>query len=88
MEHGQPGVGRRRPPSQEVTLTCGGAPMVEHEPENTTATAEGEGPLLGKRYTDEETGLQVMCTRGGAGLLAVDGRPLQMMETRPLPASD
>ncbi|WP_200827008.1 hypothetical protein [Thermomonospora echinospora] len=77
-----------RPAAGEVTLTCGGVPMIEHEPQNAAATAEGEGPLLGKRYTDEDSGLQVMCTRGGAGELAADGRPLQMMNPRPLPASD
>ncbi|MEU6884911.1 hypothetical protein ABZ918_06760 [Streptomyces viridosporus] len=77
-----------RPAAGKVTLTCGGVPMAEHEPENAAVTAEGEGPLLGKRYADEDSGLQILCTRGGAGELAVDGRPLQLMNTRPLPASD
>ncbi|MEU1690436.1 hypothetical protein ABZ590_02315 [Streptomyces hirsutus] len=77
-----------RPAAGEVTLTCGGVPMAEQEPGTATVTTETEGPLIGKRYADEDSGLQVMCTRGGAGELAVDGRPLQLMGTRPLPASD
>lgn len=77
-----------RPAAGEVTLTCGGVPMVEQEPGTAAVTTEAEGPLIGKRYADEDSGLQVMCTRGGAGELAVDGRPLQLMGTRPLPASD
>jgi hypothetical protein len=68
-------------------LTCGGAQMVEHEP-GPVPEVPGEGPVIGKRYVDEQTGLQVLCTRPGAGVLAVDGRPLTMMSARPLPASD
>jgi hypothetical protein len=78
-----------RPPSQEVTLTCGGAPMLDHEaPVGGAEPVTGEGPVIGKRYVDEQTGLQVLCTRGAPGVLAVDGRPLEMMSARPLPASD
>jgi hypothetical protein len=78
-----------RPPSEEVKLTCGGVPMLDHEPQATNPDpATGEGPAIGKRYVDEQTGLQVLCTRGDAGVLAVDGRPLTMMNSRALPASD
>ena len=78
-----------RPPSQEVTLTCGGVSMLDHEPPAGGAEgATGEGPIIGKRYVDEQTGLQVLCTQGAPGVLAVDGRPLEMMSARPLPASD
>ena len=65
-----------RPPSEEVKLTCGGVPMLDHEPQVTSVDgATGEGPAIGKRYVD-------------AGVLAVDGRPLTMMNSRALPASD
>ena len=33
------------------------------------------GTLLGKRYADEPTGLEVLCTKSGAGTITVDGRP-------------
>src|SRR5215218_2528182 len=78
-----------RPPSKEIKLTCGGVPMLDHEPPAGGADeASDDGPLIGKRYADEQTGLQVLCTRGAAGVLAVDGRPLNMMTARALPASD
>jgi hypothetical protein len=46
------------------------------------------GTLLGKRYVDEATGLEVLCTKPGAGGLAVDGRPLGVKAPKALPASD
>ena len=36
----------------------------------------GDGPLLGKRYADDDLGLELLCTRAGTGALTVDGRPL------------
>jgi len=46
------------------------------------------GTLLGKRYTDEASGLQVLCVKAGAGTITVDGRPAAVMTPRQLPASD
>lgn len=80
-----------RSPSTEVTLTCGEQPMVEHEQPaqgGTPATVDEGGTLLGKRYSDPDSGLEVMCTRAGEGAVAVDGRPLGLVGARALPASD
>jgi hypothetical protein len=44
--------------------------------------------LLGKRYADESSGLEVLCTKPGPGPLTVDGRPLEVKGPKPLPASD
>jgi hypothetical protein len=48
----------------------------------------GDGPLLGKRYVDEDTDLELLCSRPGAGALTADGRPLAVKTAKPLPASD
>lgn len=79
-----------RPPSSEVTLTCGDVEVCTDASQlNPDATrAAGEGPSLGKRYADEETGLEILCTKGGRGMLRVDGRELLPKGAKPLPASD
>jgi len=84
-----------RPPATPVVLTCGDAPMTEQEqPGRADPPAAGAGggaepgTLLGKRYTDPQTGLEVLCTHAGAGVLAADGRPLAVVGARTLPASD
>jgi hypothetical protein len=46
------------------------------------------GSLLGKRYSDDELGLELLCTKGGEGTLAVNGTPLPLRDAKPLPASD
>jgi hypothetical protein len=46
------------------------------------------GTLLGKRYADEASGLQVLCVKPGDGTITVDGREATVMTPRPLPASD
>jgi hypothetical protein len=77
-----------RPPTAEIDLTCDGEPLAGTEqPAQGEAPGEG-GTQLGKRYTDAGTGLEVLCTRAGAGALAVDGRPVEQVTARPLPASD
>jgi hypothetical protein len=54
----------------------------------TPAPGAGGGTLLGKRYVDDPTGLELLCTKPGAGELAVDGRPLTIKGPKALPASD
>jgi hypothetical protein len=80
-----------RPGADATALTCGGAAMV---PAGTaggvakTSAPPGDGLLLGKRYVDETTGLQLLCTKPGTGTVAVDGRPVTPQTAKPLPASD
>ncbi len=81
-----------RAPAGDIALTCGGAEMATGK----AGTGDGSaidpahrsGTALGKRYVDEETGLEVLCTKGGAGSLAVGDRPLEVKQAKPLPASD
>lgn len=79
-----------RPPSREVELTCGGAPLVPFGAEGESGPAtdlDGE-TLLGKRYFHEETGIELLCTRPGKGRLACDGEEMALKDAKPLPSSD
>jgi len=81
-----------RAPADEIVLQCGGAEMLPiDEPAAGGAALDAAfsgGTLLGKRYADEELGLELLCTKAGAGSLAVDGTPLEQKSAKPLPASD
>jgi hypothetical protein len=44
--------------------------------------------VLGKRYVDTDTGLEVLCTKAGPGVLSADGRQLTIKAPNALPASD
>jgi hypothetical protein len=44
--------------------------------------------LLGKRYVDETSEIEVLCTKPGDGTLAVDDRALELKSAKPLPSSD
>jgi hypothetical protein len=65
-----------------------GAPVGGAAAAGAPAADTGAGTLLGKRYVDEPTGLEVLCTKPGAGGLAVDGRELTIKAPKALPASD
>jgi hypothetical protein len=78
-------------PAGEVDLTCGGASMVPIDTEvEVTAPAAGmdEGTQLGKRYVDEAETLELLCTKAGAGSLAIAGTALTIKGAKPLPSSD
>ncbi len=81
-----------RPPSAPATLECGGVAMIPHaqarDPAASPHDGFAEGSLLGKRYADAETGAEVLCSKGGAGTLSIDGRALAMKEAKKLPSSD
>jgi hypothetical protein len=71
-----------------VELACAGEPMVAARPESTPPSGADAPVQIGKRYTDEESGLLVLCTKGGAGPLTADGRILGELQTQALPSSD
>ena len=43
---------------------------------------------LGRRYTDEKSGVQVLCTKAGDGTLYCDDVEMQVQQPRALPSSD
>ena len=81
-------------PDADLVITCGGAEMVDAASATGQAEREDEhsgseaGAQLGKRYVAEALGVEVLCTKGGAGPLAVNGQPLTQKQAKPLPASD
>ncbi|WP_262058848.1 hypothetical protein [Streptomyces sp. STR69] len=81
-----------RCPDSDLDITCGGAAMAEGPATGApTGTADPDrmgGSLLGKRYADEELGIELLCTKQGPGTLAVNGVPLPVKTAKPLPASD
>lgn len=64
------------PPNDAVEITRG-APGDDDEP-----------LLLGKRYLDEGSGLELLCVKAGDGPLEVDGRRVLLKGAKPLPSSD
>jgi len=79
-------------PKAEAQLQCGGAGMlgmnVERPGGGSCAADHAGGSLLGKRYADDAAGIEVLCTKGGQGSLAIDGRALVLRNTVQLPSSD
>ena len=52
------------------------------------ADGHGGGTLIGKRYVDDGDTIELLCTKAGDGLPAIDGQPLSIKDAKPLPASD
>ena len=81
-----------KPPKGEGTLSCGGAPMLDQKAERPAGGApaadQAAGTLLGKRYGDDSSAIELLCTKGGAGTLAFDGRALEIRAVKALPSSD
>lgn len=80
-----------RAPKGAVVLECGGHPMQSGPVEASEAALSPDfsgGTLIGKRYFDTESGLEVLGAKGGAGSLSANGRPMQVKEAKALPSSD
>ncbi|MCA1845563.1 MAG: hypothetical protein LC792_20700 [Actinobacteria bacterium] len=80
-----------RPPNGEVDVRCGGAAMVpvgDDVVEQPVDAAHQSGTLLGKRYADQETGIELLCTKAGEGSLSLGDAPLLLKDAKPLPSSD
>jgi hypothetical protein len=81
-----------RPPSMVGASQCGGTDVLPQAdataPSDIVDTAHAGGVLIGKRYTDTASGIEVLGAKPGKGSLAFDGRPLALKEAKPLPASD
>jgi hypothetical protein len=78
-------------PGGEQDLACGGVAMVplDADPvEGSLDPARADGTLLGKRYADDEVGIELLCTKGGKGTLTLGGRVLGLKQAKALPSSD
>ncbi len=76
----------------DLDLRCGGHPMVSLDADSSGSLSVEAGfdggTLLGKRYGDETTGLEVLCTKAGPASLSVGQEPLLVKGAKPLPSSD
>ena len=81
-----------KPPQSEGDLTCAGVPMVPRDDgassSSSPAAAPGEATIIGKRYSEESSGIEVLCSQAGDGPLAFGGVTLTVNAPKPLPASD
>jgi hypothetical protein len=81
-----------RAPTVDVVVTCGGHPLVALDADppagQTIEPGHDGGTLLGKRYADEELGLELLCTKAGVGALWLNGAPMSLKEAKALPSSD
>jgi hypothetical protein len=77
--------------SGDVDIRCGGRPMVaaggEVERQPLDPNHSG-GTLMGKRFADDELGLEVLCTSPGEGSLSIGDTALAEKGAKPLPSSD
>lgn len=79
-------------PADAVELTIGGAPVLtdaaDRDGAGSVADGFGGGTLMGKRYVDDGNTIELLCTKPGDGVPALDGEPLTHKDAKPLPASD
>jgi hypothetical protein len=81
-----------RAPAGPVDVRCGGVPAIEvagvAEAGLEIDSAFADGTLLGKRYADDEAGLELLCAKPGAGSLSIGETKLEVKGAKALPSSD
>ncbi|WP_433710375.1 hypothetical protein ACQP2U_29045 [Nocardia sp. CA-084685] len=77
-------------PTTPIDLTIGGVAAVlsAAEKNGTTSGTSNGGTAIGKRYTNADATVELLCTKPGPGVPAIDDEVLVLKEARPLPASD
>ncbi len=72
-------------------LRCATAALQMRGSEDASAGVDTNGMdqvALGKRYKDEETGIEVLVVKAGPCALNVDGRAMELMQPKVLPSAD
>jgi hypothetical protein len=81
-----------RAPADPVALELGGHAVVALDAEPPAGLAldpaHSNGSQVGKRYAEEEIGLEILVTKPGAGSPSIAGTPLELKQAKPLPSSD
>ena len=81
-----------RASKDEVDLRCGGHPMIAPggaaSAGATLDEAHSTGSAMGKRYADDELGLELLITKAGAGSLSIGDAAMHLKDAKPLPSSD
>jgi hypothetical protein len=82
----------RSPVNVDVAMRCGGSDMVP-----VTQSIETLGPInpdfaagtaVGKRYTEEMSQIELLCTKSGKGTLSIGETLLSLKAAKALPSSD
>ncbi len=77
-----------RAPAVDVTITCGGQPLLTMDdpatPSGQIEAGHDAGTLLGKRYADESGGIELLCTKAGKGSLWLNGAAMGLKEAKAL----
>ncbi|CAN5587928.1 hypothetical protein BH10ACT2_BH10ACT2_15870 [soil metagenome] len=75
-----------------VDVTIGGAVPVlasaDRSGDGAVVPEFGGGAAMGKRYVDAEGAIELLCTKPGDGLPAVNGVLLHIKDAKAMPASD
>jgi hypothetical protein len=80
-----------RAPTESIDLRCGGhafQPIGAEAAQQSPASGFDQGTQIGKRYCDEDLGLELLCTKAGEGSISVGEIPLAIKGAKALPASD
>lgn len=76
----------------DVDLRCGGSPVVAmsetRDPAAVPDPSFATGTAMGKRYADEDLGLELLVTKPGAGTISIGTEPIALKDAKPLPSSD
>lgn len=79
-------------PAGEVELAIGGHPAVtspgDRDDSLDVTTSADDKPAMGKRYTDDDETIELLCTKPGDGAAAIGDTVLHQKDAKPLPASD
>jgi len=77
-------------PAGDYALLCGGTEMIAPTAaaSGTLDPAQTGETLIGKRYVNADESIELLCTKGGKGLLALNGEPLEIKQAKQLPSSD
>ena len=79
-------------PAGEVDLRIGGHPAVttpgDRDDSLAVTTDADAKPAMGKRYTDDDDTIELLCTKPGDGAAALGDAVLTQKDAKPLPASD
>ncbi|MDE0242915.1 MAG: hypothetical protein OXQ84_22380 [bacterium] len=77
-------------PSEDVEIKCGGEPMSQGEDGNGGSVHQdhADGSVIGKRYTNDEGSLEVLCVKAGEGSLWASGAAMKVKDATKLPKTD
>ena len=80
-----------RAPGEPVDLRCGGHPFLAIDAvaaRESLVPGFDQGTQLGKRYSDDDLGIELLCTKAGEGSISAGETLLAVKGAKPLPASD